>query len=296
MHRYCLAVLMAILAISAVCDIARASDTAASVVVYVPCLSNCRGGITCCPPGFNLDWDITIWCYKVTVEPCATAFKGGTLVPDNYPTPTVAASDTFGGMLVINGTPILMNSDSLVAAELTALYPPPAGQHWFGARSNVFNSPAGSDTLGFVVTYHFDGTGDPGPQFTGTQGWFSDTSDDVCGFTVNDADYFLPPLDTDTNVPIGQPEGIEPVVYGFQPNPSHGDRIAARFWLPSEVPVLAELVDVSGRRIHSEVLTGLGRGLQVVQLRPLRPPAAGVYVLRLTADGRTVSARGTIVR
>jgi hypothetical protein len=81
---------------------------------------------------------------------------------------------------------------------------------------------------------------------------------------------------------------------GGRPNPSSG-RLSAWFTLPGAGPAQLELLDVSGRRIVAREVGSLGAGAHNVDLTPQRPLAPGVYLLRLTREGRTATARAAVV-
>lgn len=78
-----------------------------------------------------------------------------------------------------------------------------------------------------------------------------------------------------------------------RPSPAVG-AITVSLALPAAAPARLELVDVSGRRIETRDLTGLGAGQHLVRLGA--SPAPGVYVLRLTQGGKSVSERVVVAR
>ncbi len=81
---------------------------------------------------------------------------------------------------------------------------------------------------------------------------------------------------------------------GFQPNPS-GRQVAVALTLPDDAPARLELLDVTGRRVASLPLGGLGPGPHLVSLGSinLRP---GLYFMRLTHRGDVLTARGVIIK
>lgn len=82
---------------------------------------------------------------------------------------------------------------------------------------------------------------------------------------------------------------------GFQPNPAREGAVVA-FTLPSSGRGRLEVLDVSGRRVFRQTLDGLGAGRHTVDLASGLELAPGVYLIRLTHEGRRVTARGAIVR
>ena len=74
-----------------------------------------------------------------------------------------------------------------------------------------------------------------------------------------------------------------------------GDLTAA-FSLPNDAPTTLELLDVSGRRVRSREVGSLGAGRHVVRLNDGVAIAPGIYWLRLTQSGRSLLARGVVVR
>ena len=81
---------------------------------------------------------------------------------------------------------------------------------------------------------------------------------------------------------------------GLSTNPA--TELRALFSLPDGSPARLELYDVGGRRIASREVGPLGAGSHVVPLGEGRVLAPGVYVLRLTRAGRSLTARGVILR
>jgi hypothetical protein len=100
---------------------------------------------------------------------------------------------------------------------------------------------------------------------------------------------------------FGATAGVEiPAAAGFsllgvRPNPSSG-HFSAWFTLPAAGPAQLEVLDVSGRRIAAREVGSLGAGSHSVDLTPQRPLSPGMYLLRLTREGRTATARAAVVR
>jgi hypothetical protein len=82
---------------------------------------------------------------------------------------------------------------------------------------------------------------------------------------------------------------------GLQPNPA-GSHVSVAFTLPDAEPARLQFVDVSGRRVVDRRLAGLGPGPHVVSVEEARGLPAGLYFVRLTHGGRTLTNRAVIVR
>jgi hypothetical protein len=82
---------------------------------------------------------------------------------------------------------------------------------------------------------------------------------------------------------------------GPRPNPSVGE-VSAVFSLPDATPARLELMDIAGRRIATREVGALGPGNHVVPLAPGHPLPGGIYLLRLTRGGRSLSARVIVLR
>jgi hypothetical protein len=82
-------------------------------------------------------------------------------------------------------------------------------------------------------------------------------------------------------------------IAGFSRNPSSGSP-SVSMTLASDAPATLEVLDVTGRRLARHDLGGLGAGRHSVPIATRAPLAAGVYVLRLTQAGRTVTAKGVV--
>jgi len=101
------------------------------------------------------------------------------------------------------------------------------------------------------------------------------------------------------NPAVGVPPGPIPVIErlalnGIYPNPSN-HQFEVSFLLPSGAPARLELWDVAGRRVLAREVGSLGAGDHVVNFNGRSLPA-GVYMVRLTQDGRSVSKKAIIVR
>jgi hypothetical protein len=109
------------------------------------------------------------------------------------------------------------------------------------------------------------------------------------GFTENGRELFAG--ETWVDVPVA----LVFALYGSRPNPSPG-ALSVSLSLAVARPATLELLDVSGRRIVSREVGSLGAGSHVVKLTPGRPLPSGIYLLRLTQDGRTLTSKAGIVK
>ena len=76
-------------------------------------------------------------------------------------------------------------------------------------------------------------------------------------------------------------------------NPSIGG-LSVSFMLPKSAPASLDVFDVTGRQLISREVSGEGVGLHAVRLASWVPP--GMYVVRLSQQGRSLSTRITVVR
>lgn len=81
---------------------------------------------------------------------------------------------------------------------------------------------------------------------------------------------------------------------GFRPNPAAGSPVVA-FTLPDASPARLELFDVAGRQVLAREVGSLAAGRQQVSLADAGI-SPGLYVIRLSRVGRTLSARGVVTR
>ncbi len=82
---------------------------------------------------------------------------------------------------------------------------------------------------------------------------------------------------------------------GPSPNPS-SDAMRVAFSLPAGAPARLELLDVAGRALVVRDVGTMGAGRHVVDLAEGKHFAPGVYLVRLTQGGRSLSARACVVR
>ncbi|MEO5619037.1 MAG: T9SS type A sorting domain-containing protein [Candidatus Eisenbacteria bacterium] len=94
---------------------------------------------------------------------------------------------------------------------------------------------------------------------------------------------------------VDVPAELDLALAGFLPNPAVGSPQVA-FTLPRAGLGRIELFDLAGRRVAERDLAGIPAGRHALLLAASAglPPAA--YVIRLTHGGRTITARGVVVR
>ena len=100
---------------------------------------------------------------------------------------------------------------------------------------------------------------------------------------------------TSAPVTVNVPAAARFALQGFRPNPSHGAPVVA-FGLARRGPARLEVFDLAGRRVWAQAYDELPPGPHLVPLDPgavLRP---GLVFIRLTQGGRTLGARGIVVR
>lgn len=83
---------------------------------------------------------------------------------------------------------------------------------------------------------------------------------------------------------------------GFKPNPTSGQNLQVSFSLPRSGNGALSLYDIAGRELARESLVGLASGRHTLRLATGSTVPAGMYWLRLTHDGRTLTTRGVVVR
>jgi hypothetical protein len=76
-------------------------------------------------------------------------------------------------------------------------------------------------------------------------------------------------------------------------NPSSGP-FRVSFSLPSDHPATLDLIDVAGRRIATRAVGALGAGEHIMSLNE-RALLGGVYFVRLSQDGRSVTTRAAVM-
>jgi hypothetical protein len=94
---------------------------------------------------------------------------------------------------------------------------------------------------------------------------------------------------------VDVPLAAEEALARITPNPSHG-RFTVSLSLPLSGPATLEVVDVSGRRVQSRQVGGLGPGRHEIDFGRERALETGVYWVRLTQAGRTFSRKAVVVK
>ena len=94
---------------------------------------------------------------------------------------------------------------------------------------------------------------------------------------------------------VDVPRALEFALSGLRPNPASRGLTAA-FSLPDAAPARLELLDLAGRKVLVRDVGALGGGSHVVPLAEERTIAPGLYVLRLSRRGRSLTARAIVVR
>ncbi|MBI1797817.1 MAG: T9SS type A sorting domain-containing protein [Candidatus Eisenbacteria bacterium] len=84
-------------------------------------------------------------------------------------------------------------------------------------------------------------------------------------------------------------------LYGLRPNPAIGECVAS-FSLAENRPAMLEVFDVTGRKVISQEVGGLGMGAHRLRLDQGVHFAAGVYALRLIQGNKSLTARAVVVR
>ncbi len=82
---------------------------------------------------------------------------------------------------------------------------------------------------------------------------------------------------------------------GARPNPAAGE-LALDFTLPDAAPATLELLDLAGRVLEARAVGDLGAGRHVVRMGAAATPRPGLYYIRLTRAGRSISARAAVLR
>jgi type IX secretion system substrate protein len=94
---------------------------------------------------------------------------------------------------------------------------------------------------------------------------------------------------------VDVPRALEFALSGPRPNPTNRD-LTISLSLPNSSPARLEVLDLAGRRLVVREVGGLGPGNHVLNLGKGATLAPGVYLLRLTRENRSLTARAVIVR
>ncbi|MEO5617160.1 MAG: T9SS type A sorting domain-containing protein [Candidatus Eisenbacteria bacterium] len=91
------------------------------------------------------------------------------------------------------------------------------------------------------------------------------------------------------------PLAIALALHGFRPNPAQGELHVA-FSLPRAGATTIEVLDLGGRIVRRRDVSHLGTGNHVLRLTDGERMNPGVYWLRLRHEGRTLTAKGMVLR
>jgi hypothetical protein len=94
---------------------------------------------------------------------------------------------------------------------------------------------------------------------------------------------------------VGSGSPVAFALEGARPNPARGSGLRVAFALPEGGAARLELMDVSGRRVRSREVGGLGAGRHTVDLSAGRPVAPGLYWVRLTQGGNRGTTRVAVI-
>ncbi|MFI5371476.1 MAG: kelch repeat-containing protein [Candidatus Eisenbacteria bacterium] len=83
-------------------------------------------------------------------------------------------------------------------------------------------------------------------------------------------------------------------LHGVRPNPVVG-RFNVSFRLPNADPARVEVIDVNGRRLITREVGGLGAGVHDVDLGSSRDFAPGMYFVRLSRAGQSLTTRAVVM-
>jgi hypothetical protein len=83
---------------------------------------------------------------------------------------------------------------------------------------------------------------------------------------------------------------------GVRPNPTRGDRLSVEFVLAQAGTARIELLDVTGRRVVEREVGQLGPGAHAMDLAEGRRLPEGVYVLRLSQGGHSLTRKAAVIR
>src|SRR5205085_1673604 len=96
-------------------------------------------------------------------------------------------------------------------------------------------------------------------------------------------------------VGVGDRGPLQFALRGVTPNPVQ-DELHVSFSLADSKAATLTLFDVSGRQLASRRVEGMGPGWHAVTLGDPTNLPAGLYVLRLTQGGRSLTSRAAVVR
>ncbi len=92
------------------------------------------------------------------------------------------------------------------------------------------------------------------------------------------------------------PSGLALALHGVYPNPTDGVSARIGFTLPYAEPVTVEVFDLSGRLLQTRRLDGLAAAAQSIPFELWPSARSGVYLVRITQRGRSLTSRVALVR
>lgn len=205
---------------------------------------------------------------------CWSDARGGT--PDAYvsvwPTGTTSATVTLVAANAVPGRVDLEWTASPPDSFRATLYRTVAGAGAWSALDTLAAAPDGH------VTYA-DTSVAPGTTYTYR-----------LGVIENGSEYFR------GQVTVLVPSGLALALRGVFPNPTDGVNSLLAFTLPYAEPATLEIFDLSGRLVDSRRLTGYAAASHVVPFTLWSSARSGVYLVRITQRGRSLTSRVSIVR
>ena len=94
---------------------------------------------------------------------------------------------------------------------------------------------------------------------------------------------------------VDVPAALQLALEGFRPNPASAGA-AISFTLPTAGPARLEVLDIAGRRVFSREVGAMGPGRHQVRVGGGPGLSPGVYVIRLTGAGATLTSRGVVTQ
>ncbi len=96
------------------------------------------------------------------------------------------------------------------------------------------------------------------------------------------------------DVPLAAP-GARLALHGARPSPATAGHVRLGFALPSSAPATLEMFDISGRAMATAEVGGFGPGEHTFDIGRGERLGAGVYLVRLTQDRETRTARIVVI-
>ena len=94
---------------------------------------------------------------------------------------------------------------------------------------------------------------------------------------------------------IEVPARAEFALAGARPNPAVG-RVTVSFSLPDDSPAVLEVMDPAGRRVLRREVGEMGAGFHVLPVGDGSTPGNGVYLVRLSRQGRVLTTKLVLLR